>query len=72
MPKNVLKSRKIKKFHFELYQRIIANGGAFKAGVGGEVNLSLEGLRTIYDWLNHLSPEGWWDICSSWHKVNVY
>ena len=30
-------------------------------GVGGEVNLSPEGLRTTYDSLNHLSPEGWWD-----------
>ena len=40
MHKNVLKSRKIKKFLFELYKRITANGGAFEAGVGGGVNPS--------------------------------
>ena len=32
--KNALKSRKIKKFHFEVYQRITGNGEVFKAGVG--------------------------------------
>ena len=45
MPKNALKSRKIKKFHFELYQRIPTHGGAFEAVVGEGVNPSPEGRR---------------------------
>ena len=38
MSKNALKSRKIKKFHFELYQRIIANGGGFQGRGRGRSN----------------------------------
>ena len=32
MPKNVLKSRKIKKIHFELYRTVTANGGFSRQG----------------------------------------